>query len=38
MGDDALPWLKAHAWHLAGFSAVLFIVMFVAVWWLDRVE
>jgi len=38
MGDDALPWLKAHAWHLAGFSAVLFVAMFVAVWWLDRVE
>ncbi|MBL8294610.1 MAG: VTT domain-containing protein [Bryobacterales bacterium] len=36
LGDNALPWLTAHAWHLAVFSAMLFAALYLAVKRLDR--
>lgn len=36
LGDNAWPWLKSHAWHLAGFAVILLVVMFGAIRWLDE--
>jgi membrane protein DedA with SNARE-associated domain len=31
LGDDAWPWVQAHAWHMAGFAVVLFAVLYLMV-------
>ena len=36
MGNDALTFLKVHAWHLAGFAAALFIMLVLLVKLMDR--
>jgi membrane protein YqaA with SNARE-associated domain len=36
LGDQAGPWLKAHAWHIGSFAAGLFVLLFLFVWWVDR--
>jgi uncharacterized membrane protein YdjX (TVP38/TMEM64 family) len=36
MGNDALTFLKLHVWHLAGFAAMLFVVLVMLVKFMDR--
>ena len=36
MGNDAIGYVRAHVWHLAGFAALLFIVLVMLVRFADR--
>jgi membrane protein DedA with SNARE-associated domain len=36
LGQDSMPWLRSHVWHLVGFSAVLFVALFLAIRWRGR--
>ena len=36
MGDDALQYLRSHVWHLTVFAAVLFVVLWIMVRYVDR--
>ncbi len=36
MRGDALSYLKAHGWHLAGIAVGVFLALFLAVRWMDR--
>jgi len=36
MGDDAVRYLRAHVWHLTAFAAVLFVVLWLMIRYVDR--
>lgn len=31
LGEGSWPWVKAHAWHMAGFSALLFVGLYLLI-------
>jgi membrane protein YqaA with SNARE-associated domain len=36
MGEDTMPWIKAHVWHIAGFAVLLVAALFLLLRALDR--
>jgi membrane protein DedA with SNARE-associated domain len=35
LGEDSVPWLKQHVWHMMGVAAILFALLFLLVRWAD---
>jgi len=36
LGEESIPWLKSHLWEMAGLAGLLFAIMFLTVWILER--